>query len=81
MDTAEELSGGGRIDEGDYSLELTDDTASVLATLAAFGGNAEFVTQIRHTTDAFAANFTNLAISNLSAYTNVHGNVLKVGKS
>jgi hypothetical protein len=81
MYAAEDLSDGSRIHESGYSLELTDNTASMFATFSAVRGNAEFVTQVRHTVDAFAANFTNLAIGNLSTDTNVHGNILKVCKS
>lgn len=73
MDAEQEESDSGRIDEGGRSLELTDNTSSMLATLATVGGNTKFVTQVGHTAGAFATNFTNLTIGNLAANANVHG--------
>lgn len=74
-------SDGSRVDKSGYSFELTDNTSRMLATLATVRGNSKLVTQVRHTAGAFATNFTNLAIGNLAADTNVHGEILKVGKS
>ena len=73
MDADEERSDSNCVDEGGYSLELTDNTPSVLATLATVGSNTKLVTQVGHTAGTFATNFTNLTIGNLAANAHVHG--------
>ncbi len=75
------FSDGCRVDKSGYSFELTDNTSRMLATLSTVCCNTKLVTQIRHTAGTFATNFTNLTIGNLAADTNVHGEILKVGKS